>query len=254
MFSFFEKAVPEGELGIVIVLAVLGLAIYGIYALSQTSGSGEQEGTVDYSDCRQKIELKDGDSKIQSRKFTCSYSKTSTGKIMSGSCISIEMENGKCITAYTYEKKSEIICKDNEQVAYDGSCSCVYGFVKSGGYCISENQSCQNSYGNNSHNDSYNNNCTCNIGYSWNSSKTSCVSNESLNQSCQTTYGEGAYSTLEVKDAKNICNCSLNYVWNFDRKKCVTKESVDSSCKNKYGVNSYYLGYVKDNSYMCQSN
>ncbi len=245
----------EGELGIVIVLAVLGLAVYGIYALSQTSGSGEQEGTVDYSDCRQKVELKDGDSKIQSRKFTCSYSKTSTGKIMSGSCISIEMENGKCVTAYMYEKKSEIICKDNEQVSYDGSCSCAYGFVNSRGVCVSKNQSCINSYGSYSYSNSYDNDsCYCNSGYVFNSNKTSCISAEPLTNGCKKTYGEGSYFTYKFEDGKSICGCLDDYVWNFRRDTCVTKESVDTSCKKSYGSDSYYLGYVKDSSYMCKSN
>jgi hypothetical protein len=52
---------------------------------------------------------------------------------------------------------------------------CDYGYVMSGGSCISEDQSCKNLYGSGSYS-GLDNLCYCSSGYMWNSLKTSCIS------------------------------------------------------------------------------
>lgn len=223
----------ESLVGPLIVIALLCLGVHWFFF-------GEQEGSVDFADCRQKIELKDGESGTFLKKFTCELQKTKDGKVMSGICAHIETEAGKCTTAYVYDKKPEVTCKENQELTYEGSCECKYGFINKGDTCVSNTDDCISKYGSNSYGNSNGDSstCYCNNGYAWNSTKTSCVSKESLDSSCVSTFGEGSYSTTE--NGKNVCDCSTGYEWNATRKSCVSKTNLDTFCKTTYGSNSYY--------------
>jgi len=96
-------------------IIVGGLMIFGgilIYQHFVNEPLEEVSGTVKYDDCREIVKLKEGGSEIKNKKFTCNYSKTQSGKIMSGECASIETENGICTKAYVYEKEQEG-CRNN---------------------------------------------------------------------------------------------------------------------------------------------
>jgi hypothetical protein len=75
-------------------------------------GCGEQEGTVEWSDCREKIYLKEEDLSTLIGSYTCQYQKTDKGRIMSGLCVRISYDGHTCKTAYIYYKKQEKICTD----------------------------------------------------------------------------------------------------------------------------------------------
>lgn len=97
----------------------------GLFFLSLLIGGflflfgGEREGVVKYDDCRQIVQLKSDTTQKYYKKFTCSYSKTQSGKIMSGECVNISNDNSllgnksTCATAYVYEKEQDPVCKNN---------------------------------------------------------------------------------------------------------------------------------------------
>ena len=135
------------------------------------------QGTVKYDDCRQVINLKEGDSGTWGKTFTCDTFKTNDGRVISGECVHVDLNsNGSCDTAYVYEKTPQITCSTNEEATVSGICVCDYGYVRSGGACISQDQSCKNQYGPNSYAGFSDNLCYCESGYVWNTSRTSCVS------------------------------------------------------------------------------
>jgi hypothetical protein len=76
-------------------------------------GCGEREGTVKWSDCREKIDVNNSDFEKITRKYTCEFYKTRKGNILGGTCVHIEYDNnGQCKTAYYYWKKQDNICLD----------------------------------------------------------------------------------------------------------------------------------------------
>ncbi|MFH1565538.1 MAG: hypothetical protein ABIC82_06940 [bacterium] len=91
----------------------------------------EREGTIKYDDCREIIEIKDDSILKFFKDFTCSYSKTKTGKIMSGNCVNIKTTSeNQCLRAYIYYVEPEIKCPDevNGYLGYDGECHCNTGY------------------------------------------------------------------------------------------------------------------------------
>ena len=80
---------------------------------------GEREGTVSYSDCRQMVQLQPDTLQQYYKKFTCSYSKTQSGKIMSGECVHVSNDNAflgnthSCATAFVYQKEQDPACKND---------------------------------------------------------------------------------------------------------------------------------------------
>lgn len=60
----------EGEIAGLVILAVLGLAIWGgINVYTSGFGGGESEGTVKFEDCRQIITVKQGDWDATTKNF-----------------------------------------------------------------------------------------------------------------------------------------------------------------------------------------
>ncbi len=100
------------NIGLLLVFAVI------------TVGCSEREGTVKWTDCREKISVKEGDIDILFKKFTCQYYRTGQGRIMGGSCVSIEYDsNGACKAAYMYEKRQDDVCsKQNPVLKQDDLC------------------------------------------------------------------------------------------------------------------------------------
>lgn len=98
--------------------------IVGILMLFALVGCGEREGSVKWNDCREKIDVKEGDLNTLLKKFTCQYYKTQQGRIMGGSCVSIEYDsNGSCKAAYFYYKKQDNVCsKQNPVLRNDDLC------------------------------------------------------------------------------------------------------------------------------------
>src|ERR1700722_12238120 len=90
---------------------LLGIA----YAIISGVGGyfwGEESGEIKYNDCRNSISLEDGSGSTLFKRFTCTYVKSQSGKILRGTCVHVETEGAVCQTAYIYEKKPEIHCKD----------------------------------------------------------------------------------------------------------------------------------------------
>ena len=60
---------------------------------------GEQEGLVRTADCRKTVPVKEGSFDTWFKKFTCSYDKTASGKIFSGTCGAVETDGAACLSA-----------------------------------------------------------------------------------------------------------------------------------------------------------
>ena len=91
----------------------------------------EREGTVDISDCREAIDIKEDSIRTLYKTFTCNYYKTQKGDIISGSCINIETSifGNKCKRAYIYEKSPSLDCGENAFLNTDGNCYCKSGYI-----------------------------------------------------------------------------------------------------------------------------
>ena len=102
-----------------------------ILALAAVSCGGERDGTVKYDDCREIIQLK-GRSAFATigKDFTCSISRTKSGKSMGGQCVSVALSllDGKCERAYVYEKKPANVCWPNSHLTYEDMCQCDDGY------------------------------------------------------------------------------------------------------------------------------
>lgn len=115
--SFYKKG--EGEILGIISLAVFAFLGWGILSFFGVSFGVENEGTVTYNDCRQVIKIQDKSWQTYAMKFTCSYSKTQSGKMMSGECVHISNDSSflgnshTCATAYVYEKQQDLSCKNS---------------------------------------------------------------------------------------------------------------------------------------------
>jgi len=85
---------------------------------------GEKEGRARYEDCRNKITIQEGSSEAWFKNFTCSYVKTQSGKVLSGTCVHVVTEGQVCQMAYIYYKKSQVVCNDPKLPfpAYDDKC------------------------------------------------------------------------------------------------------------------------------------
>ncbi|CAN5722388.1 hypothetical protein BH11PAT2_BH11PAT2_09350 [soil metagenome] len=210
--NYNRKDTHKGDSGIygIIGLAILGLIIFGAYSAFNYAAGGEQEGVIDYSDCRQTVNLKEGDWDTHTKKFTCNLYKTTTGKIISGQCVHVELTaEGKCNTAYVYDKTPELSCNgSNQHVSEDAACVCDYGYVMKEGSCVSSDQACKASHGANSY--ALGSQCQCNAGYVMNGG--SCISN---NQDCQNTYGPESYG-IPSGGNSSMCFCNSGYYMSTD--------------------------------------
>lgn len=125
-----EKGSSTGET--IWGLLCLGLIIWAVFALiGHFTQATESEGTVKYDDCRQIITTAQGSSDTWGKNFTCTNFKAKSGRLISGTCVHIETENGICTKAYVYEKKSDFNCGKNSTPNYDDSvyaCTCNEGY------------------------------------------------------------------------------------------------------------------------------
>jgi hypothetical protein len=96
-----KKSEPVSGVGwfFLLVFAVMGLVAVHTYVF------GEQEGEAKYEDCRNKITIKQDSTDTWFKKFTCSYAKNETGKIIGGVCVHVETEGSVCQAAYIYYKQ-----------------------------------------------------------------------------------------------------------------------------------------------------
>ena len=109
----------EGDeyLGIIVIVLVI-LGIWFVFG-------GEKEGLIDVSDCRAEYELED---KLRHRifnEFTCSYTKTEDGKVMSGFCARAKTKwiSGECTSSYYYSKNPFKTCSEEYPwLGSDGQC------------------------------------------------------------------------------------------------------------------------------------
>jgi len=100
---------------------------------------------------------------------------------------------------------------------YDGisSCKCNYGYIVSGGSCVSGNSVCYSQLGYSSSYDSLSNKCKCNYGYVI-GTKGQCISTSSY---CSNQLGlMSQYNSLS-----NKCECMTGY--EFDGSSCVYKKT-----------------------------
>jgi len=111
------KAIENGTVGILVILALLVGGIYFVFG-------GEEEGTVDTSDCRTTYQQQDEIWNRIVHKYVCSYwLKSNDGKVMSGECQRVVLSGGDCIASYSYEKKPYKTCSSEYPwLAQDGTC------------------------------------------------------------------------------------------------------------------------------------
>jgi|GEM_PF-2005567 len=131
---FHQKG--SGELTGIISLVFIVLVIWGIFSLFGVSFGAENEGITKYDDCRQIVNIQENSWQRYFMKFTCTYIKSSTGKILGGQCVHIANDNSllggshTCATAYVYQKSSEVVCPDtvNGFLDVNGNCQCNQGY------------------------------------------------------------------------------------------------------------------------------
>jgi len=149
---------------------------------------------------------------------------------ISGSCkcyFGYVASGGKCISADQY-------CRDlfGFNARYNiltDSCECGYGYVISGNRCVSGDSLCRNKYGIHSSYDSLSETCKCDYGYVFDSND-QCVSQDDYCQDLYDYYAE--YDSLTDK-----CVCKRGYVFNSSMTKCIDGNSY---CRNKYGYHTSY--------------
>lgn len=90
--------------------------------------AGEREGTVKFEDCREQIVIPEPGGPLhnintfQNDPFICWYTKTNSGRVMSGMCTAVEMEEHTCKRSYTYYKKAELTCYAHSALGVDDNC------------------------------------------------------------------------------------------------------------------------------------
>ncbi len=105
-----------------IIKKVISICFLLLIVISFSGCASKNEGLVRIDDCREIISLKNDSLEKIYKDFTCNYSKTSNGKIISGECVSIEMEGNNCKKAFIYDVEPEVKCPENMYVGYDDLC------------------------------------------------------------------------------------------------------------------------------------
>ena len=103
-----------------VVIVLLGL-LFTFLAM----GCQHQEGTVQYSDCREKIYIKSDSWRLHTDSYICDYNKVGNGRITGGKCVHVEVDDGICETAYIY----------NVEVKPDSGCSKKYPYLGKDNKC-----------------------------------------------------------------------------------------------------------------------
>src|ERR1041385_500807 len=89
-----------------IVIALIGiLAGWGIVSLFDFNYHGTNEGTVNYSDCRQVVTLQPNDWRTYFGTFVGTELKTKSGTSLGGEFVKTETQSGLCTKAYVYYKQ-----------------------------------------------------------------------------------------------------------------------------------------------------
>ena len=134
---------------------------------------------------------------------------------------------------------------------YDGisSCKCNYGYVVSGGSCVSGDSVCRADIGFMSRYDGLSNSCKCMVGYSigstgkceyvspYKSSYPSLFSDTRSSASCP------ANSSQSLLDSDS-CTCNKGYETNKAKTACVriSRASYNKQCISEFGKNSVWSG------------
>lgn len=116
-----------------VAFGIVALFVIGILWLFGFNFWMTNEGTVKYDDCRQVINLNEGDWQTYFHKFTCNTFKTKSGITMSGECVSIETNSSlfssgsSCVKAYVYEEKQGGDCNNPSYpyLWYDDQCHSI---------------------------------------------------------------------------------------------------------------------------------
>lgn len=83
-------------------------SLLAAFLLSALTGCNHNEGTVKYDDCREVINLDKNSWRLMVYPFTCEYYKDDNGKVIGGTCVRVEVDNGlfshtgRCEKAYVY--------------------------------------------------------------------------------------------------------------------------------------------------------
>lgn len=127
--SFYQKGNSDGE-GI---LYLIGFALFIAVVLwfFGFNYHGTSEGTVDYNDCREIIQLQPNNWHTYFGTFIGYTQKTNSGKVMGGEFVRIVNDSSlfgnshTCAKAYIYNKKQENICTDptHPYLTSDDMCS-----------------------------------------------------------------------------------------------------------------------------------
>lgn len=124
----------------------------------------------------------------------------------------------------------QISCPPNSTLI-ETNCICNEGYVASDNSCITYTQSCQNKYGINSYGDK--DYCYCNVGYEWNSTKTTCI--------------QSVICPLNSTKINNICICNEDYIMRNNI--CIT---YTEDCIREFGQNVW--GTKGNNNSNCYCN
>lgn len=101
-----------------------------------------------------------------------------------------------------------------------GACECSYGYVLSGGQCVSEDDACQDQFGYHAKS-TYGGRCTCRYGYRFNSRGSKCISNENY---CRELDWNSEYDLL-----KDSCVCKDGYKVGASGMSCVLDYDSDGN-------------------------
>jgi len=121
-----ESERGEGDFAGWIILAILGLAVWGGISLYREWSSGgweEHAGLVKFEDCREIFTINLDAAKKLGKSFTCASQRTWKGTLMGGKCAHVETSNGLCTKAYVYDQNPTVTCQDKTPwLGYDDLC------------------------------------------------------------------------------------------------------------------------------------
>lgn len=182
----------------------------------------EREGSVEFEDCREFIQIDENSFSTFYKTFTCTYEKTDNGDIMSGLCVRVELtKNNECKKAFAYEKSAYKECPEGEYLDKVGECYCNVG-VKRGGECISHNENCSNTFGENTYGVKADlvdkSSCSCSSGYEWNEDGDACIITS--DERCKQIFKNSIYESIGSDGILN-CGCRKYYKWNQDSTACI---------------------------------
>lgn len=155
--------------------------------------------------------------------------------------------------SYCEIKTTYNTCIDkNSYLSTDDNCYCNNWYIRdeNSNKCISLDNSCKNTYGNNSISKS-DGLCYCAKWYTWSFDKTYCE--------LQTTYNSCTDTVNSYLASDGFCYCNNWYIWDPDLKSCVTKSSwsnvskkTDINLANQYCEETYWTNFISDTKDGCK--